>query len=98
MLVVFGRRWKEFPIGQLILPCSKCGRPVFHNAVVLKSRFTLFFVPLIPMGDRYIVKCGTCGFRIKPSGVLRSQLAEWYQSGKVPPGVQQTPIADTSAR
>ena len=92
MLVIFGSRRKELPIGQLALPCPKCKRSVFHNAVALKGRFTLFFVPLIPLGTRYLVKCGVCGYRTTPSNPLRSQLATWQQSGKVPPGIQQTPL------
>ncbi len=94
MLVIFGRRRKELPVGQLALPCPKCRRTVFHNAVALKSRFTLFFVPLIPMGTRYLVKCGVCGYRTAPPDPLRSQLATWHQSGKVPPGIQQNPLPE----
>jgi hypothetical protein len=97
MLVIFGRRSKEVPVGQLVLLCTKCRRPVFHNAVALKSCFTLFFVPLIPMGTRFLVKCGVCGYRTKPSGSLRNQLATWHQSGTVPPGIQQKPSPDALA-
>jgi hypothetical protein len=91
MLVIFGRRRKELPVGQLALACPKCKRTVFHNAVALKSRFTLFFVPLIPMGTRYLVKCGICGYRTTPPDPLRRQLAAWRQSGKAPPGIQRNP-------
>ena len=64
MLVIFGRRSKEVPVGQLVLPCTKCG---------------------------------VCGYRTKPSGSLRNQLATWHQSGTVPPGIQQKPSPDALA-
>ena len=35
-------------------PLSEVPQKRLHNAVALKSRFTLFFVPLITMGTRYL--------------------------------------------
>jgi len=84
MLVIFGQRWKEKPIGQLELPCPKCQRTAFHNAFALKGRFTIFFVPLIPLGSHYRLKCGLCGYRSRPSGRIQSQLAIWHQRGGAP--------------
>ena len=84
MLVIFGQRWKEQPIGQLELPCTKCQRIAFHNAVAMKGRFTIFFVPLIPLGSHYRLKCGLCGWRSRPAEPVRSQLRAWHQHGAAP--------------
>lgn len=36
-----------------------------HTAIEVKRRFTLFFIPLIPLGTRYVNKCGVCGLATK---------------------------------
>jgi len=36
-----------------------------HTAIEVKRRFTLFFIPLIPLGTRYLNKCGVCGLATK---------------------------------
>jgi hypothetical protein len=50
MFFLFGVRRKEKTIGQVERPCSKCARPTVHTALELKSWFTLFFIPVIPVG------------------------------------------------
>jgi len=92
---MFGTRTKDRPLGQLVLPCKKCQRPVFHRAVALKRRFTLLFVPLIPLGTGYRVICGACGYWSYPSRALRGQLVSWNKTGKVPPGIEQGPQGDS---
>jgi hypothetical protein len=36
-----------------------------RTAIEVKRRFTLFFIPLIPLGTRYVNKCGVCGLATK---------------------------------
>jgi zinc-ribbon family len=65
MFFFFGTRTKSKGLGQVERPCPKCGRATMHTAIEVKRRFTLFFIPLIPLGTRYVNKCGACGLATK---------------------------------
>ncbi len=75
MLFLFGMRTKAKSIGQIERPCSKCTRPTMHIAVESRRWFTLFFIPVIPLGGNYGVRCGVCGLTTKASPELKSQMA-----------------------
>jgi len=45
-----------------------------HNAVESQKWFTLFFIPVIPLGSNYVVRCGVCGLATKASPELKQQL------------------------
>jgi len=48
--------------GQYPRHCASCGKPTFHTCARRKGWFTLFFVPLIPLGRGYsVAKCNLCG-------------------------------------
>ena len=89
MFVIFGRRWKETTLGQISYSCSHCAKTTFHSAIVRKGRFTLFFIPVIPLSTRYIIKCNMCGLKLKPVGTLHQQIVTWHRTGKFPAAVQQ---------
>jgi hypothetical protein len=55
-----------------------------HTAIVRKGRFTLFFIPLFPIGKRYQIVCNLCGLRLKAVDNLRAQLEVWEKTGRFP--------------
>ena len=61
MLVIFGLSRKEWPLGLVALACMACGHPGPQPLVHRKTRFTLFFVPVLPLRSRYETRCPTCG-------------------------------------
>jgi hypothetical protein len=75
MFFLFGMRTKAKSIGQVERSCSKCARSTMHNAVESQRWFTLFFIPVIPLGSNYVVRCGVCGLTTKGSPELKSQIA-----------------------
>ena len=75
MLFLFGMRTKAKSIGQIERPCSKCARPTMHIAVESRRWFTLFFIPVIPLGGNCVVRCGVCGLTSKASPELKDQLS-----------------------
>jgi hypothetical protein len=75
MLFLFGMRRKEKPIGQVERGCSKCARPTVHMALEQRSWFTLFFIPVIPFGAKYVTRCNLCGMRYKATDELKSQVS-----------------------
>ena len=74
MLFLFGMRTKAKSIGQIERACSKCARPTMHNAIESRRWFTLFFIPVIPLGGNFVVRCGVCGLTSKGSPELKNQM------------------------
>ena len=70
MFFLFGWRTKNKSLGQTERPCSKCARPTMHSRIESKKWFTLFFIPVIPLGTNYINRCGVCGLATKGSPVV----------------------------
>jgi hypothetical protein len=61
MFFLFGWRNKAKVLGQVERMWAKCSRPTMHAAIASKKWFTLFFIPVIPLGSRYLNRCGVCG-------------------------------------
>jgi zinc-ribbon family len=74
MLFLFGVRTKAKSMGQTERSCTKCARPTMHNAIEARRWFTLFFIPVIPLGASYAVRCGVCGLATKASADLKTQV------------------------
>ena len=75
MFFLFGMRTKAKSLGQVERPCSKCSRGTMHNAIETKRWFTLFFIPVIPLGGSFLLRCGVCGLSTKGSPELKNQFA-----------------------
>ena len=61
MLVIFGLSRKERPLGLIALGCPTCGHPGPQSLVHRRTRFTLFFVPVLPLRSRHEARCPNCG-------------------------------------
>jgi zinc-ribbon family len=61
MLILFGFRSYVQTLAMLTLVCSRCGNPAAHRLSQLTRKFTLFFVPLFPIGRKYALTCAACG-------------------------------------
>jgi hypothetical protein len=61
MLVIFGLSRKERPAGLVALLCAVCGHPGPQPLVRRRTRFTVFFVPVLPLGSRWETRCPVCG-------------------------------------
>ena len=62
MFVIFG--WPNLKSGSqsLSMPCSRCRRVTVHNAHTLRQWFSLFFIPIFPLGGkRPHAICCVCG-------------------------------------
>lgn len=74
MFFLFGVRTKAKPLGQMEYPCSKCARSTMFTAIESKRWFTLFFIPVIPLGGNHLIRCNLCGLTLKYSPELKAQL------------------------
>jgi hypothetical protein len=75
MFFLLGIRRRAKSLGQLERSCSKCARPTIHTAIEAQKWFTLFFVPVIPLGSSFITRCNLCGLALKSSPELKTQLS-----------------------
>jgi hypothetical protein len=46
-----------------------------HAIVQTKKWFTLFFVPVIPLGGNFFARCGVCGLNKKCTDELKDHAA-----------------------
>ena len=74
MFFFFGWRTKSKVLGQFENPCQKCSRPTVHAAIEAKKWFTLFFIPVIPLGSKFVLRCGVCGLSTVGTPELKSHL------------------------
>ncbi|WP_329109701.1 zinc ribbon domain-containing protein [Micromonospora sp. NBC_01699] len=63
MFLIFGWRTKAQLLGTVLMACRVCGQP--GNLLVVRevTRLSLFFIPLIPIRTKYVVRCANpyCG-------------------------------------
>ena len=74
MFFLIGMRTKTKPIKQVECACSKCARRTVFTALESKRYFTLFFIPVIPLGTNHLIRCNLCGLTLKCSPELEVQL------------------------
>jgi hypothetical protein len=74
MFFLFGMRTKSTPIKQIQYPCPKCAHTTMFTAMESKRWFTLFFIPVIPLGGRFLIRCNFCGLILKCSQELKEQI------------------------
>jgi hypothetical protein len=61
MFLLFGTRVSEEIVKVVNFLCAFCHQEAPQNVVKASNRFTLFFVPLIPLSTRYYNECTNCG-------------------------------------
>jgi hypothetical protein len=61
MLIIFGIRSFARTLAMLTLGCGHCYNTAAHRLVRRGRWFTLFFVPLVPLGHTHYVVCAYCG-------------------------------------
>jgi hypothetical protein len=60
MFVIAGISKKFHPVGLYNMFCNVCQNPGVHQGGVEKMAFSVFFVPLIPLGSRKRLICNAC--------------------------------------
>jgi ribosomal protein L37E len=81
-MLIFGIRRKSSITGHITKKCSHCGATCAHTQIESKRFFTLFFIPLIPLGSSHYTTCTSCGQRSSDDAVTPPP----------PPAVSAVPI------
>lgn len=78
MFLIFGLRTKVEVLGLVLMACTGCDRNDSAQLVRERTRFSLFFVPLIPIRTRYRLYCldPHCGRRTTVSADEARRLLE----------------------
>ena len=84
MFFIAGTRRTGKAIGQFAGSCRNCSRATAHTAVRVSRFITLFFIPLIPIGQSYLIVCNVCGLKLAPEAELRERMEKWDKSGSDP--------------
>jgi uncharacterized Zn finger protein len=74
MFFLFGTRRNAKMLAQIERPCTKCQRSTVHAVVQTKRWFTLFFIPVIPLGSTLAMRCNLCGLVQQASPELKTQI------------------------
>jgi hypothetical protein len=61
VLLIFGVRRRGYRMVNVFAMCGTCHTPAAHAVVRVKTFFTFFFIPLIPLGSKYRSTCTMCG-------------------------------------
>jgi zinc-ribbon family len=77
-MLIWGTRWVTVVLGQFIRQCSNCPGSA-QSGVVRKGKFTLFFIPIFPIGKDYLLVCNVCGLRLRAVGSLLEELKQMDQ-------------------
>ena len=60
-MLIFGFSTKQTLLATLVYICEVCGNNAAHQLVKRSRRFTLFFIPVLPLGSSYVDTCTACG-------------------------------------
>jgi hypothetical protein len=60
LFVVLGKRRDLEQLAVLALSCRPCGHPEKHGLYRQTTKFCVFFVPLFPVGVKYLLQCVAC--------------------------------------
>jgi predicted RNA-binding Zn-ribbon protein involved in translation (DUF1610 family) len=80
-VILFGWRTTVSVLATLVFVCERCGNNAAHHLARRRRWFTLFFVPVIPLGSSHQDTCTACG---RVVGVSTEQ-AERALAAQAPP-------------
>jgi len=90
MLIIFGVKRRRNQLGVAFLMCARCQRPCAHAVVQIRTWFSLFFIPVIPLGSKYFTSCSLCGVATRIDAAQAEHLQQVAAQQASQP-VQMTP-------
>jgi hypothetical protein len=81
--ILFGIRRRAQRLGTVLQLCSRCHASAAQSVIRVRTFFTLFFVPLIPLGSKYRATCTMCGSTVSIPKEQASQLVASVQARAV---------------
>jgi hypothetical protein len=91
VLIIFGLCRRGYRMANVFAMCGICHTPAAQAVVRIKTFFTLFFIPLVPVGTKYRSTCTMCGGTIELSKDQADQAMVTMQQQRAQAQAQQTP-------
>jgi predicted RNA-binding Zn-ribbon protein involved in translation (DUF1610 family) len=66
-MLIFGFGVTETLLSTLVYACETCGNHAAHQLSKRTRKFSLFFIPLFPIGTKYLDSCTACARVIEVS-------------------------------
>ncbi|MFE9323743.1 zinc-ribbon domain-containing protein [Nocardia sp. NPDC052278] len=60
-MLIFGWQRRLHTLAMITLVCGRCGNPAAHALRRLATTFTIFFIPILPLGNKHYMECTWCG-------------------------------------
>ncbi|MGH3349537.1 MAG: zinc-ribbon domain-containing protein [Nocardioides sp.] len=73
-MIIFGIKTYTRLLATLTLVCPNCKQQAAHRLFEIVRKFTLFFIPLFPVGKSRRMDCTYCGYASKVSKDQAEQL------------------------
>lgn len=61
MLIIFGLSARDHLLATVSSLCERCGHSGAHHLIKRVRKFSIFFIPLIPVSTRHYDVCLVCG-------------------------------------
>jgi hypothetical protein len=61
MFIIFGIKRMMHRLATVFAVCGQCGSPAAQVVARRSTWFSLFFIPVIPLGSKYFSTCTLCG-------------------------------------
>jgi hypothetical protein len=90
VFVIFGIKRLRKRLATVFALCGQCNTPAAQVIVRASTWFSLFFVPVIPLGSKYISTCTYCGNSMKLEKAQALQMVVSAQQAPAP-GTQMPP-------
>jgi zinc-ribbon family len=91
MIILFGFRRRATRLATIFVMCAYCHTPAAHALTRTRRYFTLFFIPVIPLGTKYITTCTMCGHGTQ----ITKEGADQYLAAVAQP--TSAPVTDSTA-
>lgn len=67
MFIIWGTKHteKELGLSKQAYACQHCGNTSNYKIFRRRNWFTIFWIPLIPLGTKYFITCPICNYGLK---------------------------------
>ena len=65
MPIIFGVKRKTYRLATVLAVCGLCHTPAAQAVTRVRTFFSLFFIPVVPLANHYRTTCTMCGQSVK---------------------------------
>lgn len=88
-MIIYGWRTKVHDRGTATFVCAQCQNPAAHVVRNAVKKFTLFWIPLFPIGSKWFTQCTFCAAANKITKAEAQQAMNTAQTGPMQQATQQ---------